>query len=132
MTLTHEGPHQLSDGRPARVLCWDLKCNDGLPIVVVFTLDDGSEGILRFREDGTQPHISARLIDAPKRRSVWANVYEDCLGDGRYSSRQDADRACNSFRTRRALLELIYEGDKPVQAVLHDAPASPHPQTKGE
>lgn len=125
MTLTREGPHQLSGGRPARVLCWDRKLTiggDSFPIMALVLHPDGEEYVYSFKADGSNSGLSINLIDAPKRRSVWANVYAfgaDPLGMAT-DTRELSHEYKRSSEKRLAILELIYEGDKPMQAILHD------------
>lgn len=123
MTLTHDdSPKQLSDGRPARVLCWDLNTIHGRVIVAATKdLEHGYEDTFYFTQTGDPLYSGGiPLIDAPKRRSVWANVYGRKVGTLSYGSRQEADNCRSEIFPALALLELIYEGDKLVQAVLHE------------
>ena len=83
------------DGRPARIICWDLKC-DMYPIVAVFLNKHDEEDIETYTTSGkcvNDYDDSLDLFMAPTTVERWVNVYkkENEYYYGRYyGSEQEA------------------------------------------
>lgn len=88
-----ESGFQTRDGRPARVLCIDLK-SQGAPVLAAVKFNDGREEVYSYAEDGTWYVGSGThdLIPRPVRRRKWINIYKN---QEHYStlfdSKEDAD-----------------------------------------
>jgi len=64
------------DGKPVRILCYDLK--DKYPIVVIHELDDGTECILTHTTTGKthqDEQSPTDLFMKPEKKEGWINIY---------------------------------------------------------
>jgi hypothetical protein len=73
LQTTHTPP------RPARVLCSDLKDTEG-KMYAVAAFVDGNELMYRVYPDGVVYSSKIRIVNAPQRHLVYANVYRDADG----------------------------------------------------
>lgn len=93
--------HQTRDGRPARIICTDLKGGD-LTVAAAIMGDGDLESILRFRADGkalrSNAETDADLINKPAPMpAVWLNVYGNTIS-GEHESKADADASADDDR----------------------------------
>jgi hypothetical protein len=118
MSFDPKKPVQISDGRKARIICSDLKGDR--PIVALIETVPGEEMIYTFRADGSYQPMSPDfyLVNIPVRKSVWLNIYRSAdIKTIWQPSRSIADANAGLMRT--AVLELVFEDDKPANAILH-------------
>jgi len=119
MTFDPSKPVQTRDGRPARILCTDLNSAE-YPIAAVITEDDGGERVDGYMRNGKYmvdgcTNDPDDLINIPKKRAVYVNVYESRRGVVSYSghlSRWGADdtyAAANPDIHRLACVHVEYE-----------------------
>lgn len=107
--------YQTRNGLSARILATDKK---GMhPIAGLITQAIGDEILYSWREDGSV-FASCRsdldLIIPTERKSVWLNWYSPA---DYYPTRKDADKWAAPGCTH--VLEIIMEGDKPVDVKIH-------------
>lgn len=74
-------PVMTCDGRPARILAFDLKA-EGFPIVAAVKTPDGKyEAIQTYTESGEYNYIVAKhdydLVMAPVKHRAWVNIFKD-------------------------------------------------------
>lgn len=105
-------PVQMCDGRPARIICTDLK--GPYPLGVAIEDAIGVEGIYRFNADGDSISGWPRLINIPKQHTGWVNVYVGGVSTGwhvmPYGTKEDADAATLPGRVACLYLEFT-EGE---------------------
>ena len=109
---------------PARVLATDIR-RDVYPVVIRYIKSDGSESIANLTADGLayRGDDTPFVENIPARVSRWVNVYPTSVGH-LYFSREVADANANPTVCRIALLELIFEDEKPIEAVIHPVEAN--------
>jgi hypothetical protein len=106
MTFDPNRPVQTRDGRPARILCTDLKGDQ--PIAAAIRGAGGNETVSEFGENGqwlVGETSDTDLINVPEKRTVWVNIYEDGY-TSRYPTRELAD--IGACRARIACVPLTY------------------------
>jgi hypothetical protein len=102
MTFDPSKPVQTRDGRPARILCTDIK-HPNYSIAAAYTNQFGVEIISSYTTDGiSSGHGSVDLINVPEKRTVWVNVYPS-LG---YPTKALADKCAATDRI--ACVPLTY------------------------
>ena len=117
--------YRTRNGLSARILATDKK---GMHLIAgLITMADGDEILYSWREDGSV-FASCRsdldLIIPTELKSVWLNWYGEMSGDGYsicvtgFASREEADK--HAWRDRTHVLEIIMEGDKPVEVKIHE------------
>lgn len=70
------------DGRKARIICFDAKCN--LPIIALITQLGGDESLARYKSNGRYTTINESdcdLMMLPEKKSGWMNVYKEQIYD---------------------------------------------------
>lgn len=102
------------DGRPARIVCWDLK-NTGKPLVAILVTSQGEEYCMQFTLEGKfypdRTESGADLFMAPTKHEGWINVYRG-YGVNRYAkivhdTKADADE--NASGDRVACVHIEWE-----------------------
>lgn len=126
-------PVATRDGRPARIICTDLKPDNGFPWpIAAAVLEDGSETIVRYFDDGvygrcekTSKQNPSDLVNVPCRTSKFSNVYANAnpFGGVLYKTQEEALTSPNRSKNFKhvGVLELIYEDGEPVDVVFHKA-----------
>ena len=64
------------DGRKARIICFDAKCN--LPIIALVTNTGGNESLIRYYSNGSFTNLNEAgcdLMMLPEKKEGWVNVY---------------------------------------------------------
>lgn len=91
-------PVQTCDGRPARILCTDLKTYLQWPILAAVTELDGREHTYYFSAAGVLPGYAINngrgdLVNVPVEhfREVWINFYPGAKGIRPFFSKEEAD-----------------------------------------
>lgn len=108
-------PVQRRDGQKARIICDDAKGD--CPLVVLVENEDGHEIPWQYPANGKSLLSQHDLIPAPRRRTVWMNVWPDMLTPPMdyssvdtilvFTSREAADFNSNGGRAvGRARIEL--------------------------
>jgi hypothetical protein len=72
-------PVQTRDGRPARILCANVK-RSAWPIVAAVTDPDGSESVVSYTAKGRELRLQETendLLNAPEETTEWINYYGD-------------------------------------------------------
>lgn len=84
------------DGNSVRILCTDAKGN--FPIVALVETYNGSENVIRLRENGhfyNDIEDSRDLFFAPEKKEGWVNMYKTRSGAAQigqiYSSKEEAE-----------------------------------------
>lgn len=77
------------DGRKARIICFDAKCN--LPIIALVTNTGGNESLLRYYSNGSFTNLGETgcdLMMLSEKKEGWVNIYalNTC-----YSSKEEAE-----------------------------------------
>ena len=70
-------PVYTRDGRGARIICFDAKCN--LPIIALITQSGGDESLARYNSNGRFTNLNESdcdLMMLPERKEGWINVYK--------------------------------------------------------
>lgn len=80
MTVDWTKPIQTRDGRPARVLCTDLKSPNELRVVIAVLLTDGKREDVWYRPPcgkfyGMNKESPTDIINVPEKRTVYINIY---------------------------------------------------------
>lgn len=117
MTFDPTKPVRTRDGREARIICTN---KEGEWPIMVLVKSNGSELPYEVYGDGMvskgERPSNLDLINIPERVSRFVNVYRD-LGIGcDYASRKSADLYALG---RKTVLEIIFEGDVPVETIIH-------------
>lgn len=99
-------PIQTKSGRPARVLCTDLKDTE-YPVAVAVLVNDKHEVPYTYTAEGK--YVIAvdspfDIINVPEKRVRYFNVFD--MSEG-FNSRAEADRAAG-VRVRRACIRVEY------------------------
>lgn len=86
-------PVQTKDGRPARIICTDMK-RSAYPIVALVN-EGKEERISSFRVDGGSGIFrDSDLVNIPEEKTGWINIYKGHIntypGDRVYSSKKEA------------------------------------------
>lgn len=88
--------------------------DDGSVLVVAKNLG-GNHVCVLVNKDGRA--AVEFVFNKPERRSLWANVYDTSSVASYYETREYAD--INAAPSRKAVLEIIYEDDEPIEVKLH-------------
>lgn len=85
------------DGRKARIICFDAKCN--LPIIALVTDTKGNENLISYYSNGRLTNANETCCDLmmlPEKKEGWVNVYKGGLLDTKsYPTKKEAfDKAC--------------------------------------
>lgn len=94
------------DGRPARIICFDRKSNEGYPIVALITNSNNNEDISTYNTAGKFYHAGPSDLDlfmVSKKHEGWTNLYKDRDNPSKifsgyyiYNSEQAAKEASNA------------------------------------
>ena len=110
MTFDPTKPVQTRDGRKARILCTDIK-GWNKPIVAAISRRDGSEFITNHNLNGQLAATEESLTDLVNiPETLWVNVYDDCVCDPPYKTREEADKGVMTGKDRIACISFK-EGD---------------------
>lgn len=88
------------DGRKARIICFDAKGKQ--PIIALFEREKADEEIIQtYNVDGSYYGFGKEdhrdLMMLPEKKEGWINVYpNDCMGEKRYSTKEEALRYSRS------------------------------------
>lgn len=66
------------DGRKARIICFDAKCN--LPIIALITQPGGDESLVGYKSNGKLMYLNepdCDLMMLPEKKEGWVNIYDD-------------------------------------------------------
>ena len=103
------------DGRNARIICTDAKCE--YPLVALITIcdeDDVYEIIESYTKDGCCSYGQQDSIDlcfAPEKHEGWVNIIRDMVhnevycGNMIYASKEEAERIANNATLATAKIE---------------------------
>ena len=75
------------DGRKARIICFDAKCN--LPIIALVTNTGGNESLIRYYSNGSFTNLNKAgcdLMMLPEKKEGWVNVSKFST----YASKEEA------------------------------------------
>lgn len=107
-------PVQTRDGRSARIICFDRKCDNGNTIIaLVNNRFNDDESITLYMSSGRMNHINdceSDLINIPEKQTGWLNIYSDnyCFV---YNTKDEADK-CATKGERIACIQITYfEGE---------------------
>lgn len=81
-------PVYTRDGRKARIICFDAKCN--LPIIALVTNTGGNESLIRYYSNGSFTNLNKAgcdLMMLPEKKEGWVNVYH-------YDNDDSSNRGC--------------------------------------
>lgn len=123
MLLDLTKPIQISDGRPARIICTDMARDDHeRPVLVVLVRGNGHETAMLFTHDGEHfaglgwPRMKAKtLVNVLVKHTRWVNMYRRTLTDAcaevaLHLTKEEADKYSGSSRI--ACVEITFtEGD---------------------
>lgn len=72
-------PVKTRDGRPARIIATDRRCNGLRPVIALVTMEYDIEEIHSYADDGTWSSTPSDkdLVNVPEEKTVWVNVYND-------------------------------------------------------
>jgi len=110
MTFDPSKPVQTRDGRPARILCTDVK-NDQFPICAAFWRN-GVELADLFARDGkfySDHECNSDLINIPEKRVGYVNVYPHRIDSSFHLNRKSADLFASENVSRVACIRVEYE-----------------------
>lgn len=99
-------PIQTRSGRPARVLCTDLKDTE-YPVAVAVLVSDKHEAAYTYTAEGKyaiEGDEPFDIINVPEKRVRYFNVFD--MSEG-FNSRAKADRAAG-VKVRRACIRVEY------------------------
>lgn len=121
MTLDITKPVQTRDGKPARIVCTDMKGT--FPVVALVTQKSGNEVVNSYDSNGVYHTFSGKsdndLVNIPERVERWLNVYPPRvlhLVETQYEkSLSDANSVASMDRI--GILHFVYENDKVVSAI---------------
>lgn len=73
------------DGRPVRILCYDLISRGNTPIVALVKTGEKHEDLFYYREDGVFLSVKdddhpLNLMMVPEKKEGWMNIYENKMG----------------------------------------------------
>lgn len=78
------------DGRKARIICFDAKCD--LPIIALATETGGNETLIRYNSNGRFTNLNETGFDLmmlPEKKEGWAKIRKDI---NLYDTKEEADR----------------------------------------
>ena len=106
------------DGRRARIICTDAKCE--YPLVALITIcdeDDVYEIIESYTKDGCCSYGQQDSIDlffAPEKQEGWVNIYADIennsyVGRSIYQSKEEAENFGKTYNNYIRTLKIEWE-----------------------
>ena len=116
MSFDPSKPVQTRDGRPARIICTDLKNNDGYSLVaLVFNDFDKDEQMYYYDSNGKNPFVplmGTDLINIPTVRSGWINIYDNnsvVFGGEIFNNKEDAMSAAILMKSYKTTIQIEWE-----------------------
>ena len=93
------------DGRKARIICFDAKCN--LPIIALVTNTGGNESLIRYYSNGSFTNLNKAgcdLMMLPEKKEGWVNVYHGL---------KKSERVCDDivFNTKEEAIQYAQDDD---------------------
>ena len=124
MTIDWTKPLQTRDGRKARVVATDIATKDEYTHAALVMDEDGDESLETYTKEGlwwvSGGLQDKDLVNAPEKRSVWINAYDNGKLGYEFSSREEADATNKDIGRRTGILQVVFVDKKLVRAIVHD------------